>query len=145
MFNPSEFALLAQQLAAGDLSVAVDGALPSREARLRAAYGRAYYALYLSVRASIVRRYRVPIRALQHGKLYTHLQNSRAGDVLNDLGREMERMYTLRQKADYDLSPSSPWQRRLTNSELILLLARQAAALASSAENLDFTPILHLF
>ena len=69
VFNPTEFALLAHQLAAGDLRFAVDGALLSREAHLRAGFGRAYYALYLSIRASIVRRYRVPVRHLRHGDL----------------------------------------------------------------------------
>ena len=144
MFDPVEFAFLARQLAAGDLNASGEPAA-SREAQLRAAFGRAYYAVFLAVRSVLLRRYHVRSRWVDHGKLFTHLQHSRAGEHLNHLGREIERLYRLRQKADYDLGPAADWQRRLANPVLADFLARQAIGLTSAVEELDFAPVVHLF
>ncbi|HEX6747167.1 MAG TPA: hypothetical protein VF092_07690 [Longimicrobium sp.] len=144
MFDPIEFAFLARQLAAGDLIVCGDPAA-SREAQLRAAFGRAYYAVFLVVRFVLLRRHHIRSQWVDHGNLYNYLQHSRAGEHLNHLGREIERLYRLRQKADYELGPTADWQRRLTNPVLADFLARQAIELTSAVEDLDFSPVVHLF
>jgi uncharacterized protein (UPF0332 family) len=144
MFDPVEFAFLARQLAAGDLSATAEPAA-SREAQLRAAFGRAYYSVFLVVRSILLRRHHVRSEWVDHGCLYQHLQHSRAGEHLNHLGREIERLYRLRQKADYELEPTADWQRRLTSPALADFLASQAIGLTFAVEDLDFTPVAHLF
>ena len=67
-----------------------------REARLRTAYGRLYYGLYLIVRDMLIRKHGVPAPRLGHGALSGFLQHSRLADDVRKIGRELERLYALR-------------------------------------------------
>jgi uncharacterized protein (UPF0332 family) len=144
VFNPIEFAVLARQLAAGSLDVTFEGAGTSHECRLRAALGRAYYTLYLTTRAVIIRKHGIAPRRLSHGVLYTYLQHSTAGREVQLLGQELARLYTLRQKADYELLPTPEWHRKLTDVRYVDLMAKQAIASASVLDRLDFGPVAEL-
>ena len=125
MFDPVDFILLARRLSADS---AASGEVPRTlsSARVRAAYGRAYYGLYLAVRTAIANRHPIDRRKLNHGALYTHLQHSRAGQEVQRVGRELQRLYTLRQKADYELAPTDPWRGHLDDAVLAVTLAEQA-------------------
>ncbi|HEX8906380.1 MAG TPA: hypothetical protein VF771_16140 [Longimicrobiaceae bacterium] len=117
----------------------------SRAARVRAAYGRLYYGLFLIVRDALVSRHRVASREVRHGALSDHLQHSNLADEVRSLGREMQRLYALRQKADYELAPRAPWDKQLVDVGLAQLLSRRALEFANSVQHFDFTPIIHLF
>src|SRR6185503_17345435 len=99
---------------------------------LRTAFGRAYYGLFLLVRTEISVHYRVPYRRLQHGALYTHLQSSAAGKHLRELGRELQRMDTFRQQADYELAPDPRVKSQLEDAELLNALIDRAEELATT-------------
>ncbi|HVG43377.1 MAG TPA: hypothetical protein VM890_01565 [Longimicrobium sp.] len=144
MFDPVEFILLARRLSA---DAPASGEVPaiSSSTRVRAAYGRAYYGLYLGVRTEIVNRYRVNQRKLNHGALYTHLQSPRAATEVKSVGRELQRLYTLRQKADYELAPTDPWRGHLDDAVLATTLAEQALVLSRMLPRLDFSSVISLF
>src|SRR5215218_2154072 len=110
----------------------------ANEARVRTALGRAYYALYLLVRAEIARRHGVSIRSLQHGALYTRLQSPRASDEVRQLGRDLQLMYTLRQRADYEMDPPPSWKKQLEDPTGAEALVRRAGELARTIPHLDF-------
>jgi hypothetical protein len=137
--------VLARQLAAGSLDAAFDGIGTSQECRLRAALGRAYYALYLTTRAVIARKHGIQERQVSHGLLYTYLQHSTASLEVQLLGQALYQLYTLRQKADYDVLPTGPWQRKLRDAKYVDLVAKQAIASASALDRLDFGPVAALF
>jgi hypothetical protein len=138
MFDPAEFLTIARELAeAGPRA----GTTP---ARLRTAFGRVYYALYLLVREELTRRYSIPYRHLPHGAVYTHLQSPRVSGRVRELGRDLQRMYRLRQKADYELAPDATVKGELEDAELVGSLARLAEERAKALPQLDFSPILPL-
>jgi hypothetical protein len=64
---------------------------------------------------------------------------------LRDLGRELERLYELRRKADYELTLSPLWQRQIEDPEFAAVVAARIDHLSRGVLHLDFTPILHLF
>jgi hypothetical protein len=47
------------------------------------------------------------------------------------LGQELARLYSLRQKADYEVEPPQEWQRKLLDRRYVDLIAKQAIASAS--------------
>lgn len=132
--------MLARQIAAGDLAAPIDGLPASLEARVRAAYGRAYYTLFLAVRAAISRKHGIPERRLEHGRLYTHLQSPRAEPRVRGVGKQLEHLYRLRRRADYELAPDAAWQ----NAGSADLAAQQAMQLAATVEALDYGSIVDL-
>jgi len=144
MFEPVEFAVLARQLLIGNLDAALDGRGTSEECRLRAALGRAYYALYLATRAVIVRKHGVPPRSINHGVLHTYLRHSEAGRELQALGQELRRLYALRQQADYEMVPTREWQLKLTDRVYVDFVTKQAITSASALDRLDFGPVAEL-
>lgn len=136
-FEPSDFLELARQL------------VPSQgqelaEARVRTALGRAYYALYLLVRAEISRKHGILPRHLPHGTVYTRLQSPLASDEVRRLGRNLEWMYTLRQKADYELELGPAWRDRLTDATAATGVAQLAMEFAALLPRLDFSPLVPL-
>lgn len=145
MFDPIEFILLARQLAADPESGGGAAVAPHTSARVRTAYGRAYYGLYLTVRGEIARRYGLRDRQLNHGALYTHLQSSRASRGVQRLGRELQRLYTLRQTADYELSPRDRWRAEVEDAKLAAALSLRALDLSRTVRHLDFSPVIPLF
>jgi len=144
VFEPIEFGVLARQLVTGSLATRFDGHGTSDECRLRAALGRAYYALYLATRAAIVRKHGVPSRWITHGLLHTTLRHSKAGREVQTLGHEMRRLYALRQQADYELVPTREWQEKLTDRVYVDFMTKQAIASATALDSLDFGPVAAL-
>jgi hypothetical protein len=144
VFDPADFILLAGHLAAGSASRGATAATSS-PARVRAAYSRAYYGLYLCVRREIAARHGIHQKKLSHGALYTHLQSSTATKGMRRIGRELERLYTLRQKADYELAPAEPWRVQLEDATLAATLAERALDLSRMVPHLDFSPVVSLF
>jgi uncharacterized protein (UPF0332 family) len=139
VLDPADFLHVANELVAGSRSEALT------PARVRTAVGRAYYAVFLLIRAELSRRHRVPLRRIQHGSVYTHLQSPRAGDELRHAGRELERLYAARQKADYDLAPDAFWRRHVEDPSAARILLRSAGKLAQAIPRLDLSPIAPLF
>jgi hypothetical protein len=144
MFDPADFLVVARDLAVRGRSVAEPRVVPSA-AYLRTAFGRAYYALYLLVRSEIARRHGINHRHLPHGALYTHLQSSRASGRVRELGRELQRMYEFRQKADYDLAPGARMTAQLEDTNLLNSLINRADEFAAELPHLDFSPVVPLF
>lgn len=144
MFDPSEFAVLARQIVAGDLSAPVAGRAASSEARTRAALGRAYYALFLAVRGAIAKKHGIPEGKIAHGSLYTHLQNSKAPPGVQKVGKALEELYELRRHADYELQPRGVWRRHLADPRVADLAAKRALGYAATADSLDYSAVLHL-
>ena len=143
MFEPGQFLVVARWLVSES-----NDANPLRHAeaaRVRTAYGRAYYALYLLVRTELQRRHHLKPRQLHHGAVYTHLQSPQAGVQVRDLGRELQRMYTLRQKADYELELLPEWETRMQNVDAASDLVAAAASWAARVPHLDFLPVIPLF
>jgi hypothetical protein len=138
MFEPAQFFVVARWLVSEH---ALRGA---QAACVRTAYGRAYYALYLLVRAELERRHHIEPRRLQHGAVYTHLQSPRAGEQVRSLGRELQRMYTFRQKADYELDLPPEWEARMEDEALAADLVAAAASWAARLPHLDFSPVVPL-
>lgn len=141
-FDPDHFIGLAVVLAqASDPRL-----LPDLEpARLRTALGRAYYGLYLQVRNAIAVRHGIALRRLGHGAVYTHLQNSRLTAETRALGRYLQHLYLLRQKADYELAPDPLWRSKLGDPEVATAAAVEARRLARLIPACDFSPVAHLF
>jgi len=143
VFPPTSFIHLARQLVTSGA-----GEPPSSPemtaARVRTALGRSYYAVYLLVRAELSRRHGILPRYLQHGAVYTRLQSSTASEDVRRLGRKLEWMYTLRQKADYELDPDSPWREHLHDVEGAEAIALTALELARAIPQLDFSPVAAL-
>jgi HEPN domain len=144
LFDPIQFGVLAGQLVIGSLDARVDGRGTSDECRLRAALGRAYYALYLATRATIVRKHGVSSRWMTHGLLHTTLRRSKAGREAQTLGYELRRLYALRQQADYELVPTREWQEKLTDRGCVDFMTKQAIASATALGGLDFGPVAAL-
>lgn len=145
MFDPVDFIFLAKQLSAGAAELDTVVARAASSARVRTAYGRAYYGLYLTVRSEIMRRYGLHHRKLNHGAVYTHLQSSSASTGVRRVGVELQRLYALRQSADYELAPSHPWRAHLEDADLAATLAARALALSRTVPQLDFSPVVSLF
>ena len=138
MFDPAEFLTVAHGLTEA-------GPQPEAAvARLRTAFGRVYYALYLLVREELSRRHRIPYRHLPHGAVYTHLQSPRASGRVRELGRDLQRMYRLRQTADYELAPDPVAKGQLEDARLVDLLIHLATEQAKALPQLDFSPIVAL-
>jgi uncharacterized protein (UPF0332 family) len=141
MFDPLDFLQLARMLA----NEAANPASRARDARLRTAYSRAYYGLYLHVRALIVQRHNIPVRHLKHGDLYSRLQYASSPKPLRRLGSELQRLYRLRQTADYELGAGDEAAGDLHDAAVAAYVAGRALELANSVDDLDFTPVVHHF
>lgn len=138
MFDPSDFLTIARELSD---SARKRGRGP---AALRTAFGRVYYALYLLVREELATRYRIHHRHLPHGAVFTHLQSPRAGRHVRELGRDLQRMYRLRQAADYELAPNPVAQGQLADAGLAGSLIEIAERRAKALPRLDFAPVVPL-
>ena len=143
MFDPTEFLAVARALVGNSGSSGVSPV--ARAGRVRTVYGRVYYALYLLVRSELERRHRINPRKLQHGAVYSKLQSSRADAEVRHLGRELQRLYTLRQKADYELVPLHGWQRQMEDERAASKLINLAADWAANLHRLDFSSVVPLF
>ena len=142
MFDPAEFFELAHELCSAERP---NIASRLTRARVRTSFGRAYYGLYLIVRATISTRHGIPLRRFEHGKLSRFLQDSRLRRDARALGRYLEHLYSLRQKADYELDPRGLWEEKLADPALATKTVAEAKRFARTVPVLDFTPVVHLF
>lgn len=138
MFVPEEFITFAGEVARAP---ALAG---SPAVRARTAYGRIYYGLFLMVRAILVQRYGVPVRRVEHGRLFMRLQHSTIRGDLRDLGREMERLYSFRQQADYAVAPVRDVREMIEDPAIAAVVAGQTLTLAKRVPQFDFAPVAHL-
>jgi hypothetical protein len=141
LFEPAEFAVLARQLVSGSPGGTLDCHAVSPECRLRAALGRAYYALFLAARGVIARKHEIRPRWITHRELHTYLRHSKAGREVQTLGHEMRRLYALRQQAEYEMIPTPEWRRKLADPVYVDLMVKQAVASVSILERLDFSAV----
>jgi uncharacterized protein (UPF0332 family) len=144
-FDPQQFGILGQELANGNLAADPGGSAASPEAQTRTAFGRAYYCLFLAVRAVLTSKYHVPAKRVEHGLLYNTLQSSSLDARVRAIGKELERLYKFRRHADYEMELDPKDAERISNRELAALTARQAGAYAGELDSLDFSPIIHRF
>jgi hypothetical protein len=84
-------------------------------------------------------------RRVAHGALYTYLQSASVAADVRRLDRELERLYALRQKADYETSPPPDLEKVLRNPAYVDWLATQALDRMALLDQMDFSPILHRF
>ena len=139
-FDPATFIQVAR-----DLSRQARGApAPIRSARIRTAYGRLYYGLFLAVREELARRHFISPRRVRHD-LASRLQHSALGRQARELGREMQRLYNLRRQADYEISPPPLVSAELEDAANAEVLAGRALEFVKVIPHLDLTPIVHLF
>ena len=132
-FNPPEFVNLAQ-------AVVTTPALHA-EARARTAIGRAYYGLFLAVRAAIrVAEGRSADDGMAKGHLPSVLFSSKK-DELIAVGMLLDSLYSLRRRADYILSPQGDWARKLSDPAYVEVRVKEAQALIKRLPTLDFTPV----
>ena len=136
-FDPALFAKVGR-------SITRQGSL-DKEARIRTAIGRAYYALFLAIRTAIRNREGREIHGrgdrIDHGKLKNFLYaandpklKSLAG-VLNDL-------YEARRQADYVLEPVGHWEGYFTRTRNAERLLKQVEATIRQLPNIDFTEMV---
>ena len=141
IFDPVSYLHLADELA----SESARSNAGTRAARIRTAYGRLYYGLFLSIREAIVARHGVPPRRVEHGALISHLQHSTLDGAVRKLGREMQKLYSLRRQADYELAPAPQVRAQLEDAVSARILAREVMRFVRQIPHMDFTPIAHLF
>jgi len=133
-FDPAEFVGLGGTLvAAAGFHV---------EAKSRTSLGRAYYGLFLAVRASVRRMQGRPVDdAIDHGRLTNALFSTKQDDLIA-LGTALNSLYTARQKADYKLDPERSWQKKLADPSYADLRIKEAQAALAHLPMLDLSPIL---
>ena len=138
MFVPEEFITFASEVAHAS-SLAGSPAV-----RARTAYGRMYYGLFLIIRAILVQRHGVPVRRVEHGRLFMRLQHSTIRGDLRDLGRELERLYSFRQQADYVVAPTGNVREMIEDPAIAAVVAGQTLTLANRVAQFDFAPLVGL-
>src|SRR5437899_2836273 len=137
MFDPAEFASLANQL--GD-----DDSYTSLAARTRTALGRAYYALMLAVRVTIRKaESKSPdVEIAEHGHLWRVLEDSGVPQLMA-LGKRLKDLYEARRKADYYLDPPDPrWIQKLADPRFARTNAEVAQDIIGRLPRYDFTTVL---
>jgi hypothetical protein len=137
MFDPAEFAKLANQL--GD-----DDNYTNLAARTRTSLGRAYYALMLAVRVTIrnAQKRSPDLGFGDHGHLWRTLEDSGVPQLMS-LGKALKDLYEARQKADYHVDPPEPkWVTKLADPRFGRMHAEIAKDAISRLPHYDFTPVL---
>ncbi len=137
MFDPTEFADLANQL--GD-----DDNYTSLAARTRTSLGRAYYALMLAVRAAIrtAEHKSIDLSIEDHGHLWRTLEDSGAPQLMS-IGKLLKELYEARQKADYHLDPADfRWVKKLADPRFARANAEIAKDAIGRLPGYDFTVVL---
>ena len=135
-FDPALFAQVGR-------SIIRHGSL-DKEARIRTAVGRAYYALFLAIRTEIrVQKGRPPHGRddrIDHGNLKNSLASANNSD-LNRLAEILSRVYEARRQADYVLEPVGRWDGYFTKPVTQKLLKRVEAEIRN-LQNIDFTEMV---
>ena len=112
-----------------------------KEARVRTAVGRAYYALFLAIRTEIrVQEGRPPHGRddrIDHGNLKNSLASANNPD-LNRLSEILSRAYEARRQADYVLEPTGRWNGYFTKPRNAEKLLRSVEAEIRNLRNIDF-------
>jgi uncharacterized protein (UPF0332 family) len=137
LFDPREFVVLSRAMAVSTGYHA--------EARTRSSLGRAYYGLFLAVRAAICTVAKKSVDDnIGHGAL-TNLLFGTKQDPLIALGAILNDLYDARQKADYKLNPDPAWTRRLSDPKYAELRVKQAEDALRQLPKLDLTPLVGKF
>ena len=116
-----------------------------KEARIRTAVGRAYYALFLAIRTEI----RVQEGSashgrddrIDHGKLKDSLASANNSD-LNRLAEILSQVYEARRQADYVLEPIGRWDGYFTKPRNAEKLLKRVEAEIRNLQNIDFTEMV---
>ncbi len=137
MFDPREFVVLSRTLA---VSTAYHA-----EARSRSSLGRAYYGLFLAVRAAVCTAAKKSVDDnIGHGDLTNLLFKTRQ-DPLIALGAVLNDLYEARRRADYKLDPGAPWAKRVADPKYAELRVKQAEDALRKLPQLDLTPVIGKF
>lgn len=133
-FDPALFAEAGQ-------SIAKQGSI-DKEARTRIAIGRAYYALFLSIRTAIrTEEGKEPHGRgdqIGHGNL-TNVLYSSDNPELNGLAEILGQLYEARRQADYVLEPAGRWAKDCKSPRKAKNLLRLSEATIRRLSNIDFT------
>lgn len=136
-FDPKLFAKVGH-------SITKQGKL-DKEARIRTAIGRAYYALFLSIRTEIRTLEGKAIHGrgdqIDHGALKNFLYLAKNTD-LNNLARTLDELYEARRQADYVLEPTGRWERYYESPRNAKRLLKRAEAEIRRLPNIDFTEMV---
>ena len=116
-----------------------------KEARIRTAIGRAYYALFLSIRTEIRTLEGKAIHGrddrIDHGALKNLLYLANNSD-LNNLARTLDELYEARRQADYVLEPTGRWEKYYESPRNAKRLLIRAEAEIRRLPNIDFTEMV---
>jgi len=144
MFAPTDFFDLAHELSSTGQNPVTSRL---RNARVRTAFGRTYYGLYLLVRAAIAARHGTASRCAGSGTA-TSTRISRArncGWMRGRLGVISSICTNFAGKRDYEMEPRGVWEEKLADSALATMTVAEARRFANTIPALDFTPVVHLF
>lgn len=136
MFDPALFAEIGKNIAnAGSLD---------KEARCRTALGRAYYALFLSIRSALRQAQGRPIHGredhLDHGRLPIALYSAE-DPALSAIAKLLDELNRARRTADYVLDPEGGYQSLCISPRRASILAKRTAATIRSLRTVDFAQI----
>jgi hypothetical protein len=111
-----------------------------KEARTRSAVGRAYYALFLGIRAEVCRQHGKNVDSgVQHGTLKDDLYAAGANGrpELTALAKLLSDVYDARRQADYKLVPAAPYEKELAKPAFADNLTKQVSAALRKLPTMD--------
>lgn len=136
-FDPALFAKVGR-------SITRQGSL-DKEARIRTAIGRAYYALFLAIRTAIRNREGKATHGrgdrIDHGKLTNFLYAANDPE-LKGLAGILNDLYEVRRQADYVLEPVGNWDGYFTKIRDTERFLKQVEATIRKLPNIDFTEMV---
>ena len=136
MFDPAQFAKIARGLR--------DRTDLDREARARTMWGRAYYSLFLAVRAKVRDAEGKPTHGrgdhVDHGALRNSLYSSGSADLIA-LAKLLEELYDRRRQSDYVLEPDHRWDKELKPTKAARKAKTVEGMIRSRLPSIDFAPL----
>ena len=136
-FDPALFAKVGRSITRkGDID---------KEARTRTAIGRAYYALFLSIRTAIRTKEGRATHGredrIDHGLLQNSLSSANNPE-LNNLAKTLSDLYEARRQADYVLEPTNSWTKLCKSPKYAEVLLKRSEAAIRKLSKIDFTEIV---
>jgi hypothetical protein len=144
-FDPGEFTFVGKYVLKGQ-------PLDVREARVRTSLGRAYYALFVSVRRAIATKAGKHVdHSIDHGQLQNLLmmgarqeKDPKNSGKLISLASLLSDLMTARLKADYALDPSTAWRTKLSDIGFARSQVDQARSAISQLPQIDLAAAARL-